>query len=520
MQLLNKLQSAVFQSEQDKIATYLSKLQNTQKFSATDYQHYIKLLMFIRVYAMDAKTAFKAAKELLRLTRMAKQQSKWQIPDSGLPYSFLVTRYSFDLCTYLQVQDDIRLAFDSLEDEDALKEMLALTLPLAERECLTAELSKEELFLVLGVPTKDILVFLLNQLRMLPNHAILREQYWQRIKPFIRFKLNTRSASIPFNYLSFAQQDYGTTLLKKFNTEEVINKPLSKPLQLTEKQQQELVKVIRYSMFLTLRETDTVTYMAEDSIRYIALDRGYSVALYGMQGLHQLPVQSYIGYTLFRNGYPMAYGGAWILADDARFGLNLFEWFRGGESGYVFAQLLRVYKQGYGLKRMEIDAYMYGKDNPEGISSGAYWFYYRFGFRSMSSELRKLSEKEATRISMKKGYRSSSTILRKLTESNMALQFETTKQTIHWNYATDVSNYIKHNFQGNRFAALQHARQELLHFLQEDMQQFNESVFDEWSLLAQVYKLLKRVSAKDFSSLIKSKVSNPEKYNELLKKIW
>lgn len=62
--------------------------------------------------------------------------------------------------------------------------------------------------------------------------------------------------------------------------------------------------------------------------------------------------------------------------------------------------------------------------NPEGISSSAYWFYFRFGFRSLEKELNQLSLQEFEKIKTQKGYRSSEETLLRFTESNIALNIE------------------------------------------------------------------------------------------------
>lgn len=245
------------------------------------------------------------------------------------------------------------------------------------------------------------------------------------------------------------------------------------------------------------------------------MERGYAVALYGLQASFQLPVQSYIGYTLFKNGYPMAYGGSWILGRDARFGLNLFEWFRGGESAFVFVQLLRVYKQRYGLERIEIDAYQFGKDNPDGIKSGAYWFYYRFGFRSIDTQLQALAEKEYRRIVNDKNYRSSEKTLRALAESNIALALSEFTP-VDWNYALSVTAYIKHTFQGNRARAIQECRSKLLVFLSAKQDDFYADTLDEWSLLVEVFGWRKPKHRERLGAILRYKVSNPEQYNQQL----
>ena len=119
-------------------------------------------------------------------------------------------------------------------------------------------------------------------------------------------------------------------------------------------------------MVLTGRETDTSTYMDENSFRLFELERGISVAIYGMTPERQLPLESYVGYTLFKNGFPAAYGGAWVFGERSLFGINVFEQFRGGESGFILCQLLRVYRQAFNVNYFEVEPYQFGLDNPEG----------------------------------------------------------------------------------------------------------------------------------------------------------
>ncbi|QLH45441.1 MAG: hypothetical protein HWD58_07410 [Bacteroidota bacterium] len=171
----------------------------------------------------------------------------------------------------------------------------------------------------------------------------------------------------------------------------MLNTPLPAPDKLSSQQQSVYQQVIQRALVLMARETDPSTFMDLTTLRVYSLERGIQVALFGMSPERQLPYVSYVGYMLFRNGYPLAYGGSWIWGGYAKFGLNIFEPYRGGESGYILCQLLRVYKQAFTLNAIEIDAYQFGLDNPDGIRSGAYWFYYRYGFRSRLATLRRLA---------------------------------------------------------------------------------------------------------------------------------
>lgn len=107
-----------------------------------------------------------------------------------------------------------------------------------------------------------------------------------------------------------------------------------------------------------------------------------------------MPLESYVGYTLFKNEFPVAYGGAWVFGERADFGINIFDAFRGGESGYMFCQLLRVFRQVFQINYFLVEAFQYGLDNPEGIDSAAFWFYYRYGFKPLNKEINMIANIE------------------------------------------------------------------------------------------------------------------------------
>ncbi|NJN64483.1 MAG: hypothetical protein HC882_06110, partial [Acidobacteria bacterium] len=94
----------------------------------------------------------------------------------------------------------------------------------------------------------------------------------------------------------------------------------------------------------------TATYIEARSLFVVDLEHGLSVAVYGMFAARQLPLESYLGFTLFKNGLAVAYGGAWLLGPHANFGMNIFEPYRGGESGFMMCQVLRVYRQRFGVR--------------------------------------------------------------------------------------------------------------------------------------------------------------------------
>ena len=169
------------------------------------------------------------------------------------------------------------------------------------------------------------------------------------------------------------------------------------------------------------REIDPITFTDARLVSYYRLPRGLSVALMGMVPERRHPIDSYMGYVVFKNGLPIGYGGSWILFDSGRIGLNIFPAYRGGESQYIFEQVLKVHREVYQLNRFSVDPYQIGKENSEGIKSGAFWTYYHAGFRPICEEQKKLAEAEALKIKSIKGYRSSVSTLKKLADSRLEL---------------------------------------------------------------------------------------------------
>ena len=213
---------------------------------------------------------------------------------------------------------------------------------------------------------------------------------------------------------------------------------------------------------MTERETDPITYMKEDTLRLYHLERGVSVALYGMEPERQLPMESYIGYTMFKNGYPAAYAGGWVFGWRSDYGLNIFDQFRGGESAYMVAQVLRVYRQLFNINYFIVEPTQFGLDSYEGIATGVFWFYYKLGFRPVDQKLRQLAESEYVKISSGKGYRSSKETLIKFTDSNIFLKLGKRVQPGVYDITNKVKNMITKKYRSNSQLAEQECVEEFL----------------------------------------------------------
>jgi hypothetical protein len=134
-----------------------------------------------------------------------------------------------------------------------------------------------------------------------------------------------------------------------------------------------------------------------------------------------MSLETNYGYLLTSNGVAIGYGGVTPLLQQANTGINIFEPFRGSEVAFLWVEMLRAFKTLFGVRRFVINAYQFGQDNEEAIESGAFWFYYRLGFRPSDAGARELAAGEASKLAVDRDYRSSREVLKTLAHGDMYL---------------------------------------------------------------------------------------------------
>ena len=84
---------------------------------------------------------------------------------------------------------------------------------------------------------------------------------------------------------------------------------------------------------------------------------------------------------------------------------NVFETFRGGEAAYVYGRLMATVRWLFDVREYTIHPYQLGDGNDEGLDSGAWWFYYKLGFRPRAARAKTLVARELARIARNPAYR-------------------------------------------------------------------------------------------------------------------
>jgi hypothetical protein len=162
------------------------------------------------------------------------------------------------------------------------------------------------------------------------------------------------------------------------------------------------------------RELYGFSHPQADRVFHAAAGRGVDIYFFGVPPAWRLPVRAYHGGLFFKNGVPAGYVEVLSAFDRAEVGFNLYYTFREGESAWLYAQLLRLFRQVLGVKTFSVDPYQLGHENEEAIGSGAFWFYRKLGFRPADPEIARRTEAEEIRLRKTPGARSSAGTLRKL----------------------------------------------------------------------------------------------------------
>ena len=95
------------------------------------------------------------------------------------------------------------------------------------------------------------------------------------------------------------------------------------------------------------------------------LGRGVTIYLWNLPPDRRLPLRAYVAGLTLKNGVPINYIEAIGLCEWMEVGFNTFYTFRGGEAGWIYAQVLRCLCAWMGTTVVSVYPYQLGHDNEE-----------------------------------------------------------------------------------------------------------------------------------------------------------
>ena len=385
-------------------------------------------LLYQIAYPESTAQLHAARAELRRVAALAhriaggRARERRRLAGRGLAWTESTFAFGWDIARWLVARFPRQSEIDSFgADGTPLAEVLAAALPPLEFALLaTDEDACVWLDAVRG--RKSRLAWLVAQFERLPCTDGVRAPLFDALRVFVSLRPGGSSLSRTFvRGLPAPAYIHREGLARGPDVPALLARPLPSPRRLRAALRVRAIDAACAMLASLGRETDAIALAYPEGVEWHHVGRGVAVALYAMRPERRDALDSHVGMMLFKNGVPVGYGGGWPFAGTCRIGVNIFEPFRGGESALLFAQVLRVYRQRFGIARFVVEPTQFGGTNTEGLRSGAFWFYWRLGFRPVEPRAAARASDEQTRMLTDPAYRTPIAALRRFTGSDLEL---------------------------------------------------------------------------------------------------
>ena len=185
-----------------------------------------------------------------------------------------------------------------------------------------------------------------------------------------------------------------------------------------------LIELAREAMLTRSRDLAAFSWGNERDVMVIDDGDGLAFALIGSLPERRLPLPVAHGWLMLRNRVPVGYVQTDSLLAGTEVAFNVFPTFRGVEAGHLFSRVLATAHHVLGARAFSIEPYQLGVGNDEAIESGAWWFYYKLGFRPTEAEPQRLLARELARMKKRPAHLSNAPTLKGLAAGHMVYEPE------------------------------------------------------------------------------------------------
>jgi hypothetical protein len=408
----------------------LGRLERAELRSARAVRRLHEVLCFLRAYPDDARVLAQVERMLARFAGRADlRRAREALTDTGIAGTAIRYRFFWSTLRWLARRWPDRIEIDRSESEvaDKLGAALPLLVTWAEAAALK-ELDPPAFAAIdrLRARGEGAAAFFARRIDAMPGDAFTREAFHDAIEPTYELKpgpdtpsrTRAKHAAAPMAYrrapLRRARPDLRGELGRIYRGVRLASA----------REGGQLIELARGAMVTSSRDLDAFAYGNARDVRLVDDDDGLGFALIGVIAERRALIPATCGYLILRNGVPIGYGEAYVSGRSATMTFNIFAAFRGGEAAYTFARTLAMVRNRFGAESFRLDPYQLGKGNDEAIASGAWWFYYKLGFRPLTADARRLLRPELARRRADPAHRSSAATLRALAESPLFFDFD------------------------------------------------------------------------------------------------
>jgi hypothetical protein len=435
---LDELKRRFDARSQAQMLKVLSQLDARRFADAASLIHLHETLLFIRAYPQSARVLRQVEKILSSFSRrievLREAGADLSLLEegevSGISGTWVQDTFSYSITRWLveNYPSKISIDWEAHEDEYRLAATWPRFLPLLEEDALVEANVPYRTWVrtAKGLGRRD-LSWLIEQFERLPLSEKEKAELYESLKLPIYWELDNSRATRTMMKRPVRKIFYHTepllrrsdiSLAREFARRSIPLKRLSRA------QGEAILDLARETSTVRYRELYGFTHGDASRVLRADIGRGVEVFLVGVPPYRRLPLRAYHAGLIFKNGVPICYVEVLTLFERMEVGFNLYYTFREGESAWIYARVLKLFSQLFGVTVFSIDPYQLGYHNEEGIESGAFWFYRKLGFRPTHEQLTKLTEAEERKLATRPSYRTPARVLRKLSEGHMLLELQ------------------------------------------------------------------------------------------------
>lgn len=400
----------------------LSALERSRLPTAEEILRLHEHLCFLRAYPDNAAVRAQVVRMLERFSQRADlHRYRADLADTGIcgtvihyPFFWPTARWILARWPKLFYVD-----WSNVENHQRLATAISLVVPLLESNWLRVRepTLKQAVKILCGSRTTDG-VFFVRRVELMPGNDLTREAFFDGLDtPF----LLRPSRATPSRTLACYERS--PIVFRKAPPDrsrpdlfvELARSPRAVRI-VPAREGQHLIDLARGSMVTRERDLDNFAYGDSRDVRVVDDGDGLQWAVIGTLPARRPILRATYGMLTLRNGVPIGYVGVDALFKCADLSYNTFQTFRGGEAAFVFGRTLAAIAWLFGSQSFTLEPYQLGHHNKEGIESGAWWFYYKLGFRPRNPRVDRLARRELGRMKMRPSHRSSKRTLQKLAE--------------------------------------------------------------------------------------------------------
>ncbi|MDQ2973794.1 MAG: hypothetical protein M3R69_00120 [Acidobacteriota bacterium] len=399
-----------------------------------------ELLLFLSAYPPNGRVRRLAEALLKNFTKRIEalraaeaDLSPLESPEvSGIAGTSVTDTFSYPIVCWLVRRQPgrVRLDWEWFEDENRLAETWPRFMPLLEEDAFVeANVPyKTWLRMAMGRNARDV-DWLVERFESLKISDRERTELYDSLKLYVRWAPPDRATRTGLRLRTSRSTKvfyHREPLIRRrdISLKRELENPPPEMTRLSPKQGEAILDMAREASTVRYRELYGFTHGDPRKVIQTNLGRGVDIFVMGLPPNRRLPLRAYHAAMIFKNGVPIGYFEGLSLFERMESGFNLYYTFRDGETAWLYARTLNIFRHLLGVTAFSLDPYQIGFENEEGIESGAFWFYRKLGFRPTKPEVMKLVLNEEKKLRSRPAYRTSARTLRRLAAGSMIYELD------------------------------------------------------------------------------------------------